>query len=35
MINKEDEDTSFILYNLFNDIVFQFRNETGQYSYGL
>ncbi|CAK82690.1 unnamed protein product (macronuclear) [Paramecium tetraurelia] len=34
-INKEDEDTSFILYNLFNDIVFQLRNETGQYSYGL
>ncbi|CAD8213536.1 unnamed protein product [Paramecium octaurelia] len=34
-LTLDDEDATFITYNLQNGIVFQFRNETNQYSYGI
>lgn len=31
----DDEDLNFVLYNLFNDMLISYRNETSQYSYGI
>lgn len=33
-ITKTDEDIKFLTYNLFNDIVIQYRNETNLYTIG-
>ncbi|CAD8111313.1 unnamed protein product [Paramecium primaurelia] len=34
-LTLDDEDATFITYNLQNAIIFQYRNETNQYSYGI
>lgn len=34
-LTLDDEDSSFLIYNLFNDILEQYKNETSQYSLGV
>ncbi|CAD8125808.1 unnamed protein product [Paramecium sonneborni] len=34
-LTLDDEDATFITYNLHNGVIFQYRNETSQYSLGI